>query len=118
MTTQRKSESAHHVLISLNVTGGFLAGVQLEFADGLNCFIGGRGAVVALRSWVPRFTLLGARNSSYITLANREPARVVATAPMYSGYASGGPRCQIHLTRGLRSRCRIYYGRVSATTRP
>jgi len=26
------------------VTGGFLAGTQLEFADGLNCFIGGRGA--------------------------------------------------------------------------
>ena len=44
MTTQGKSESAHHVLVSLNVTGGFLAGAQLEFADGLNCFIGGRGA--------------------------------------------------------------------------
>jgi predicted ATP-dependent endonuclease of OLD family len=44
MTTQSKSESAHHVLVSLNVTGGFLAGAQLEFADGLNCFIGGRGA--------------------------------------------------------------------------
>lgn len=44
MTTQRKSESAHHVLVSLNVTGGFLAGLRLEFADGLNCFIGGRGA--------------------------------------------------------------------------
>lgn len=28
----------------LDVTGGFLAGVQLEFADGLNCLIGGRGA--------------------------------------------------------------------------
>lgn len=35
---------AHHVLESLNVTGGFLAGVQMEFADGLNCLIGGRGA--------------------------------------------------------------------------
>jgi predicted ATP-dependent endonuclease of OLD family len=44
MTTQGKSESAHHVVVSLNVTGGFLAGAQLEFADGLNCLIGGRGA--------------------------------------------------------------------------
>ena len=44
MTTQGKSESAHHVVLSLNVTGGFLAGAQLEFADGLNCLIGGRGA--------------------------------------------------------------------------
>jgi len=44
MTTQGKSEAAHHLVVSLNVTGGFLAGVQLEFADGLNCLIGGRGA--------------------------------------------------------------------------
>jgi hypothetical protein len=42
MTTQ--SQSAHHVVISLSVTGGFLAGTRLEFADGLNCLIGGRGA--------------------------------------------------------------------------
>ena len=28
----------------LDVTGGFLAGAHLEFADGLNCLIGGRGA--------------------------------------------------------------------------
>jgi hypothetical protein len=44
MTTQGKSESAHHLVVGLNVTGGFLAGAQLEFADGLNCMIGGRGA--------------------------------------------------------------------------
>ncbi len=44
MTTQARNESAHHVVLSLNVTGGFLAGVELEFADGLNCLIGGRGA--------------------------------------------------------------------------
>src|SRR5258708_19652009 len=44
MTNQSQSQSAHHVVLSLNVTGGFLAGAQLEFADGLNCLIGGRGA--------------------------------------------------------------------------
>lgn len=44
MTTQRQNYTAHHVLLSLNVTGGFLSGLQLDFADGLNCFIGGRGA--------------------------------------------------------------------------
>jgi hypothetical protein len=32
--------SAHHVVLGLRVTGGFLAGAQLEFADGLNCLIG------------------------------------------------------------------------------
>ena len=44
MTTQTQKQSAHHLVLSLNVTGGFLAGAQLEFADGLNCLIGGRGA--------------------------------------------------------------------------
>jgi predicted ATP-dependent endonuclease of OLD family len=44
MTTESQNRSAHHVVLSLNVTGGFLAGAQLEFADGLNCLIGGRGA--------------------------------------------------------------------------
>jgi len=44
MTNKSPNHSAHHVVLSLDVTGGFLAGVQLEFADGLNCFIGGRGA--------------------------------------------------------------------------
>ena len=35
---------AHHKIRSLAVTGGFLDGAVLEFADGLNCIIGGRGA--------------------------------------------------------------------------
>src|ERR1051325_8062049 len=43
MKTQSKNPSPHHVVVSLNVTGGFLASGQLEFADGLNCLIGGRG---------------------------------------------------------------------------
>jgi energy-coupling factor transporter ATP-binding protein EcfA2 len=34
----------HHKVLTLKVTGGFLSGVQLEFVDGLNCLIGGRGA--------------------------------------------------------------------------
>ena len=36
--------TAHHVVLRLTVTGGFLAGLTLDFADGLNCLIGGRGA--------------------------------------------------------------------------
>src|SRR5689334_5839535 len=36
--------TAHHVVLGLRVTGGFLGGAALEFADGLNCLIGGRGA--------------------------------------------------------------------------
>jgi len=36
--------SAHHVVLRLNVTGGFLGGLSIEFTDGLNCLIGGIGA--------------------------------------------------------------------------
>jgi hypothetical protein len=34
---------AHHKIKSIELTGGFLQGVKLEFSDGLNCIIGGRG---------------------------------------------------------------------------
>jgi ABC-type multidrug transport system ATPase subunit len=44
MTTQSQNQTAQHVVLSLRVTGGFLAGAEMEFADGLNCLIGGRGA--------------------------------------------------------------------------
>lgn len=33
----------HHVVVKLGVSGGFLGGTELEFVDGLNCLIGGRG---------------------------------------------------------------------------
>jgi hypothetical protein len=71
-----------------------------------------------LQSWVPRFTLRRTRNSSSITPANREPARVVATAPTYSGCASAGPHCQMRFIRGSRSRCRVYFGSFSAENPP
>lgn len=43
MITPTQNQSAHHEVLSLRVTGGFLAGAQFDFADGLNCLIGGRG---------------------------------------------------------------------------
>jgi hypothetical protein len=33
----------HHRILSLEVEGGFLDGTRLDFSDGLNCIIGGRG---------------------------------------------------------------------------
>lgn len=42
--TALPTKSPHHLIKSLRVTGGFLAGASLDFVDGLNCFIGGRGA--------------------------------------------------------------------------
>jgi predicted ATP-dependent endonuclease of OLD family len=42
---EKKVEPAkpHHQIVSLEVTGGFLDGLKVGFADGLNCIIGGRG---------------------------------------------------------------------------
>ena len=37
------SAGAHHRIMSLELTGGFLDGTRLEFDEGLNCIIGGRG---------------------------------------------------------------------------
>ena len=34
----------HHKILSLEVIGGFLGDIRLDFADGLNCIIGGRGS--------------------------------------------------------------------------
>jgi DNA repair ATPase RecN len=42
--TPAPKRAAHHAVLGLRVTGGFLGGAELEFADGLNCLIGGRGA--------------------------------------------------------------------------
>jgi hypothetical protein len=39
----RSASRPHHTIVSLEVTDGFLGGLQVELADGLNCFIGGRG---------------------------------------------------------------------------
>ena len=44
MKRDTQNRSAHHIVTSLSVTGGFLAEARLEFADGLNYLIGGRGA--------------------------------------------------------------------------
>lgn len=42
-TATGDASKAHHTILSLEVTGGFLKGAKFEFADGLNCIIGGRG---------------------------------------------------------------------------
>jgi DNA repair ATPase RecN len=42
MTASAKP-SRHHRIRSLEVTGGFLQAIKMDFSDGLNCVIGGRG---------------------------------------------------------------------------
>lgn len=43
MSKAKPKSSPHHAILGLRVTGGFLGGIDLELADGLNCLIGGRG---------------------------------------------------------------------------
>jgi hypothetical protein len=38
-----ETDTPHHTIVRLHVSGGFLADEQLEFSDKLNCLIGGRG---------------------------------------------------------------------------
>jgi hypothetical protein len=71
MTTQTQKQSAHHLVVSLNVSGGFLAGAQLQFADGLNCLIAGRGAGKTTALEFLRFGL-GRRKASQ-SLAKKTP---------------------------------------------
>lgn len=40
---EEPSSTSHHRILALSVTGGFLDGLRLDFEDGLNCIIGGRG---------------------------------------------------------------------------
>ncbi|MDD3030541.1 MAG: AAA family ATPase [Alphaproteobacteria bacterium] len=40
---EEPSSASHHRILALSVTGGFLDGLRLDFEDGLNCIIGGRG---------------------------------------------------------------------------
>ena len=43
MSSSIPKPPGHHALVKAHITGGFLAGAELDFADGLNCLIGGRG---------------------------------------------------------------------------
>lgn len=40
---EQDAQQSHHRILGLTVDGGFLDGARLEFSDGLNCIIGGRG---------------------------------------------------------------------------
>lgn len=43
ISNHSEAARSHHRIHSISVAGGFLDGARLEFSDGLNCIIGGRG---------------------------------------------------------------------------
>jgi len=52
-----KTESTFHRIKNLKVTGGFLAGIDLSFKDGLNCIIGPRGSGKSTTEELIRYAL-------------------------------------------------------------
>ena len=39
-----EAQSSRHKIVSIEVVGGFLGGFKIDFSEGLNCIIGGRGS--------------------------------------------------------------------------
>ena len=52
-----KTESSFHKIKNIKVTGGFLAGIDLSFSDGLNSVIGARGSGKSSAQELIRFAL-------------------------------------------------------------
>ena len=88
----------HHTLVRLRVTGGILSGAQLDFADGLNCFIGGRGAGKTTALEFLRFGL-GLMRSDCEALAERtgfddERARKIIDSSRSGAIMRGSRLCR------------------------
>lgn len=58
------SAAPQHAILEIEVIGGFLDGVKLEFAPGLNCIIGGRGSGKTTVVEFLRYALTTARGPS------------------------------------------------------
>ena len=43
MNNAEISSNTNHTILGAEITGGFMQGARLEFSQGLNCIIGGRG---------------------------------------------------------------------------
>ena len=54
---RKQGMDTHHRIRAINVIGGFLDGTRIDFADGLNCIIGGRGAGKTTALELIRFAL-------------------------------------------------------------
>ena len=102
--------SPHHRIRSMEITGGFLSGVTLEFADGLNCIIGGRGTGKTTTLEFVRYALelvpdrrgnpTLARNVEKLVHGNLQSGRVrlrVETmhGMQYLAERSQGEKCQV-----------------------
>ena len=89
------------------MTGGFLAGAELEFADGLNCLIGGRGAGKTTALEFLRFGL-GLMPDPRINAQRRKVINELVKANLGSG----------RLAIELRTKTNLRYTTAVQRTRP
>jgi len=83
-SSEGASAKAHHTILSQSIQGGFLDGVKLEFVDGLNCIIGGRGTGKTTALEFLRYSL------GLMPDARLSPARAKAVESQVHGNLSGG----------------------------
>jgi hypothetical protein len=92
----RADSKAHHTILSLEVTGGFFKGAKLEFADGLNCIIGGRGTGKTTVLELVRYVL------SLVPDEKTAPARAKAfKALVQSNLGTGRIRLGVRTKHGM-----------------
>jgi ABC-type lipoprotein export system ATPase subunit len=95
--TVRAAEAPHHKITSLEVTSGFLKGLKLELADGLNCVIGGRGTGKTTVLELIRYVL------SLMPDEKLSPARARALkAVVQNNLGNGRVRISVQTKHGIR----------------
>ena len=100
MKRQTSRTRPHHLIQRLRVIGGFLDGLDIQFADGLNCIIGPRG--------VGKTTILEMMRFALDTMPGREgdPLRTAGGACHRNQRATwGGSKVEGHAAE-RRPQCR------------
>src|SRR5262249_45081051 len=96
-STESVTTKAHHTILGQTIQGGFLDGVKLEFVDGLNCIIGGRGTGKTTLLEFMRY-VLGLMPDQRLNAAH---ARAVGNQ-VQSNLGSGGVRVDVKTKHGVR----------------
>ena len=93
-TGEAEGSISHHTLLAAEITGGFLGGESLEFTDGLNCIIGGRGTGKTTILEFIRYTLG--------LMPNPKRGKSRAHSVVQSNLANGRVRLRFKTKHGMR----------------
>ncbi|MBF0461752.1 MAG: AAA family ATPase [Magnetococcales bacterium] len=95
MGSTESLSNTNHTILGAEITGGFMEGARLEFSQGLNCIIGGRGT--------GKTTIL--EFIRYVLGLMPDPRRSVksrAQAVVQNNLANGRVRLYLHTRHGMR----------------